>query len=203
MKNTISKTYNFTKGGVMKQANISDEKDLLILSDAVKKYISTDDDEVLQAELTKIKNQTLIQRFFPNSLQKEANKNSVIRIKHSYETKLEFLKIHTEIQLEATREKAESFIKAVKMEYQSRLIEFANKKMGDITTNITNARKSQTVKLKDAYLDLENYKDIEILHDNYKASIDHMILKYFKFTQDLLDGFTDAINYKIKEITKN
>ena len=172
--------------------------DLTILSNAMKQYVSTEDDALLNKELDKIKDKGLLARWFPNKLQKEADRHALEQIKYLHKSKSEFLKTYTEMQLEIAKTNAEILVAGASMAGRAYLTKFASDKIKEITQTLKRGRIEQAADIAALQTDLNQYKDIDFLYERYEKSIKHAVSEYFDFVDKLLSDFKRAIDFRIE-----
>jgi len=173
-------------------------KDLTQVSEAMKLFISQENDAVLQMAIDRMNQQpSLWRRWFPDAFDREQAKITLDRVRSAYAAKKQFLDAYVSVQLEITRRRGDALIAAVGMDLQAKLAAFAKAKSDELTQTIIQGKDEFYANIATHIRSLEQYKDIPGLYERAKQSADRQITQYVEWVEGLCEGFTNALKAKV------
>lgn len=200
---SVSKVQNVTK---------DEMKDV---SFKMKEYIKTQNEVHLQDIANKVNDRPgLLGVLFPSAIQKEHNKLTVQRMQDLFKSQSELLKVYTNAQIELAKKQADYVIQlevakygehltAEKLEIQKRLTARANEGIDVMTTEFENSRDSYDDKRERQMQKTLRFKDTDPEYYEMKLnSLRNEAKVFFKAIDTLLEGFIDALQQKISNISK-
>ena len=173
-------------------------KDLTEVSNAMKAYVSNENDAVLQMAVERMnQNPGFWHRLFPGAFDKEQSRIALDRVKSAYVAKKQFLDLYVNIQLEIATQRGSALVSATGMDLRAKLAEFAALKIKSLTTTLIESREEFQAKIAKYIRDLKQYDDIPELHDEAKQSAVREIKAYMNWVESLREGFTQAMDSKV------
>jgi len=173
-------------------------KDLTQVSEAMKTYISNENDAVLQMAVERMnQNPGMWRRLFPDAFDREQAKITLDRVRSAYAAKKQFLDLYVAVQLEITRRRGEALIAAIGMDLQAKLAAFAKAKSDELTQTIIQGKDDFYARIAAHIRSLEQYKDVADLHDAARQSASRQITQYVEWVEGLCEGFTNALKAKV------
>jgi hypothetical protein len=173
-------------------------QDLRVISTAMKEYINTENEAVMQTVVDRInRNPGLIRRLFPNAFEKEEQRITLDRMRTFYDKKKQFFELYAAMQLEMARMQGDALVASVGIDLQGKLAAFATQKIDELSQTIGESRQKFLVRIKPQLEDLDNYKNMPDLHDPARQSIQNEVKTYFAGIDELLNGFIKALKSKV------
>lgn len=177
-------------------------EDLKQISTAMKEYINTEDESAMEKVVEKInKKPGLLARLFPNAYEKEEQRITLDRMRTIYKAKKEFFELYTAIQLEIARKQGDALIASAGMSLQTNLSKFAAAKIAEMKETIDASKENFFQRMDVQRQTVEQYKHFPELYDPAYQSMKQEIKIYFKSIEQLLEGFNEAMNSKVKNFT--
>jgi hypothetical protein len=169
----------------------------------VQRYINIEDDATLQMALEKINRKpNLLQRLFPDKFQKMQQEMTINRLQNVHKAKEQMFAIYTGVQLEIARQQGDALISAVGMELKDRLTKFAETKISSMAETLEKSRTEYMERMHRQRINVEKYRDIPDLAEQYEQSLKDETQIYFSFIKELLDGFKETLTRKSQELSK-
>ncbi len=196
------------------QVQDATQEEMQDVSLKMKEYIQTQNENHLQEIASKLNSRPgLLGALFPNALQREHNKLTVQRMKEIFKSQSELLKVYTNAQVELAKKQADYVIQrevakygeeltAEKLEIQKRLTARANAGIDVMTTEFEKSRDSYDDKRARQMQKTLQFKDIDPEYYEMKMdSLRNEAKVFFKSIDTLLEGFTEALQQKISNIS--
>ncbi|QTA82309.1 Uncharacterized protein dnl_46830 [Desulfonema limicola] len=183
---------------ITKNDGFADE--LYLISEKLEQYMENENNTLLQ-EITNDMNKHpgLIALIFPSALQKAEDKISIEKMRLIYKRKEIFFEFYSNLKLEIARRMADALITPVGMDLQTRLAEFASKKIDEFSETIGQSRKGFMQTMAPQFQELETYKHIPELYEPAYQSMKNEVSIYFETIKELMQGFLDNLRKKASE----
>ncbi len=173
-------------------------KDLIEISNGMRKYISNENDAVLEMTVERMnRNPTLWKRLFPDAIESEHQKVTLDRVRWAYATKKGFLDAYVNVQMDIARRSGDALIATVGMDLRAKLAVFATQKIDELTHTV-NASKDAYYSRHMSHVDgLEQYKRLPELYDRAMKAANRDLEAYLEWVGGLREGFSDALKAKV------
>jgi hypothetical protein len=177
------------------------EKELQGLVQMIGSFVNgqSANDEGMMAEVVGKINQSksLLSFFFPTALDKEKERMTLDILQKMHHSRMQLLDIYTNLKIELVKKSADTLLKAVSMDMQAKLTEFANQKINAMSESIAQSKSSFMQRTAKQEMEIEQYKHSTLLYNRAKQSLEREIDVYFKSIDELLEGFLIALKKEV------
>jgi hypothetical protein len=172
--------------------------DLVAVSDQMKAYISTENDEILEMTVAQMNRKpTLWAKIFPNEFDREQKKILLDRVRSAYKDRRAFLNAFVATQLEIAKRRGDALVVATSMDLRAKLAVFAKLKIDELTEALISSKDQYYQRIAAHIKNLEQYRDIPDLYDLARQAASREIRSYLDWVEGLREGFTDALKAKL------
>jgi hypothetical protein len=184
----------------LSQVDDSAISDLMQVGQAMKTYISNENDAVLALVGERMnRNPGLWRGLFPDAFDKEQTKINLDRLRSAYGAKKAFLDVFVAVQLDIAKRRGNALIAATAMDMRSKLAIFAKNQIDSLTTTLIQSKDSFYARIATHIRGLEQYRDVDDLYENARQSASREIRSYLEWVEGLREGFSDALRAKVEE----
>lgn len=173
-------------------------QDLVAVSDQMKAYIGTENDEILEMTVARMnRTPTLWRKIFPDAFDREQQKILLDRVRTAYKDRRAFLNAYVTTQLEIVQRRGDALVVATSMDLRAKLAVFAKLKIDELSQTLFESKDQYYRRIADHINSLEQYRDIPDLFELARQAASREIRSYLDWVEGLRDGFTDALKAKV------
>lgn len=177
------------------------EKELQGLAQMIGSFVNGQNanDEDMMAEVVGKINQSksLLSFFFPTALDKEKQRMTLEILRKMHHSRMQLLDIYVNLKIELVKKSADSLLKAVSMDMQAKLTQFATQKINTISESIEQSKSGFMQRMAKQKSEIEMYKHDQDLYELADASRKREMSIYFKSIDELLEGFLIALKKEV------
>jgi hypothetical protein len=173
-------------------------QDLVAVSDQMKAYIGSENDEILEMTVARMNRApSLWRRIFPDAFDREQQKILLDRVRTAHKDRRIFLDAYVTTQLEIVRRRGDAFVAATSMDLRAKLTVFAKVKIDELTQTLIESKDRYYQRIAGHIESLDRYKGIPDLYDLARQAASREIRAYLDWLENLRDGFSEALAARV------
>jgi len=175
--------------------------ELTDIATKVEEFVDTENDASMQLVQERLsQNPTILQRLFPGKFRKMQEQLIMNKMKKRDDAQEVLFDLYTGIKLELARQQGDTLIAATGMHLRDQLTKFALEKISSMGVTMESHKNEFVIRMKRQLKNVKEYEDFPELSEPYHQSLKDEISTYFTFNKNLLDGFKDTLNNKVKQL---
>jgi hypothetical protein len=168
------------------------------LSGSLKTLLRDESEQALQTATAMIqRNPGILQRIFPDALQKESRDIAVHQLRQVASNKRTLLEAYSKVQLEIVAQEGDVVMKSHALHVRGYLAAFAMEKFEQLSQTLADSQSRFMSNYVPREQEIEQYSSSPELYKRAHTALLHQLDVYFDTIDELLDGFKTALSNRV------